>query len=202
MLVVDRVVLNGVEQTEQVGKLEGGGYIVAEEDLNSGDEVVQIRHLCDDVVSRDQARALALRDELRGQVPPEMLNQRRHAALLRGLRDGGGIAPRHGISGVRNSAADSRHSRRVLLRDRHRQVRGGRLIISTYCFACSTHAVEQAEKYAYSGRCGRAGGTLRAEPGSTARTRTRGEGRTAPICRTCSALRKLSHRGDSENRLR
>jgi hypothetical protein len=58
----------------------------------SRDEVVQIGHLSEDVISDDQARSLALRDEARGKISSEKRNQRRHSARLGGLRNiAGGI---------------------------------------------------------------------------------------------------------------
>ena len=61
MLVVDRVVLEAVEQLQQVRELERRRTLVAEDDLHPRDEVVQIRHLGEHVVADDEARPAAFR---------------------------------------------------------------------------------------------------------------------------------------------
>ena len=102
VLVVDRVVLEPVEQAEQMREFERRGSVFAEEDLDARDEVVQIGNLRQDVVADDQARALALVHEGLSRGAAEEIDERRHAALLGSLRDIGGRVD----SQDRNAGAD------------------------------------------------------------------------------------------------
>src|SRR5436190_24001141 len=92
MLVVDGVVLEPVEQSEQMGELECRCARIAQKDLDAGDKVVEIRHLREDVVSDDQARALPVGDELSSDLRSEERDEGLHSALLGSTRDiDGGI---------------------------------------------------------------------------------------------------------------
>ena len=150
--MVDRVVLKPVEQTEQVRELERRGPVVAEQDLDAGDEVVQVGHLREHVVADDEARALPFVDEPLRRLAAEERHERRHAPFLRRLRD----VRRRIDPEDRNPGADEVLQQVAVVRGElddevvRGRARGGARIISTYWRACSTQAVEYAEKYAYS----------------------------------------------------
>jgi hypothetical protein len=90
VLVVDRVVLEPVQQAKKMRKLERRRAVVTEEQLHPGDEVVEVWNLCEDIVAQDEAGALALVGEPLRALAAKELDQRRHTPLLGGLRDVGG----------------------------------------------------------------------------------------------------------------
>ncbi len=72
----------------------------ASSDLHPGHEVVEVGHLGQDVVADQQVGLLSPPDELRGGLPPEELDERRHALLDRNGRD-----VRRGLDAERGDAA-------------------------------------------------------------------------------------------------
>ncbi len=82
MLVVDRVVLEAIEQVQEVRELERGGSVGTEKDGYAGDEVVELRDLGEDVVPDDEARALPLVDETLSRLGAEERHQGRNATRL------------------------------------------------------------------------------------------------------------------------
>src|SRR5438309_11972257 len=92
MLVVDGVVLDAVEEAEQMRKLERRGPCIAQKDLDGGDKLVQIRHLRENVVSDDQARALPVAHKLASDLRSAERDEGLHSTLLGSTRHvGGGI---------------------------------------------------------------------------------------------------------------
>ena len=83
MLVVDGVELVLVEQTLEVGELEGEQARGCKELRESGDEVVEVRHLGEDVVADDEVRPAALGRDLAGDVPAEEPDERRERRAAR-----------------------------------------------------------------------------------------------------------------------
>jgi hypothetical protein len=89
VLVVDRVVLDAVEQVQKVRKLECRRSSRRQQRRDTAHEVVEIRDLREDVVSDDEARALSLGDQALRHLAPEERDERRNALLLRSFRDVG-----------------------------------------------------------------------------------------------------------------
>ena len=87
MLVVDRVVLEALEQPREVRELEGRRAAGRQQDRDAVDEVVQVRHLREHVVAEHEVGVAALADEPLGELDAEELDERRHAALLGRDRD-------------------------------------------------------------------------------------------------------------------
>ena len=87
MLVVDRVVLEMLDERRKVRELERRRSLFREEHLHPRDEVVDVRNLSEDVVAEDQARPPTLLDEPVRELEPEELGKRRDAAGDRRLGD-------------------------------------------------------------------------------------------------------------------
>lgn len=87
VLVVDRVVLDRLQQAQQVRELEGDRTFVPQEDPRAGNEVVQVGDLGEHVVADDQAGAPLLGRQLPGGLPAEEGDESRHAAFLGGGGD-------------------------------------------------------------------------------------------------------------------
>ena len=84
VLVVDGVELVAVHQPGQVGELDRDHPAGGEQQLDAGHEVVQVGHLGEHVVGRDQVGPAALGGQLAGQLDAEEPGQGGHAPLLGG----------------------------------------------------------------------------------------------------------------------
>ncbi len=87
VLVVDRVVLESLDEPQEMWELEGRGAARCEQNRDALDEVVDVRHVGEDVVAGDQVSVAVLCDDLAGECGPEELRQRRHPDLLRSSGD-------------------------------------------------------------------------------------------------------------------
>ena len=96
VLVVDGVELVLVHQPQEMGELHREHAGGAEKDLQAGHEVVQVRHVGEDVVADQQIGPLPRGDQLAGGGRAEELHQRRDARRLgRGGDVGGRLDAEH-----------------------------------------------------------------------------------------------------------
>ena len=84
VLVVDGVELVLVDQPHDVGELHRQHTGRGERDLHAGDEVVEVRHLSEDVVAEEEVGVAALGGQLVRQLDAEEAHHGRHALLLGG----------------------------------------------------------------------------------------------------------------------
>ena len=84
VLVVDGVELVLVDQAHDVGELHRQHAGRGERDLHAGDEVVEVRHLSEDVVAEEEVGVAALGGQLVRQLDAEEAHHGRHALLLGG----------------------------------------------------------------------------------------------------------------------
>jgi hypothetical protein len=121
VLVVDRVELVVLDEPQQVRHLDRHHAVVGQQDLEAGDEVVEVRHVRHHVVGGDQVGALALGDEVAGRLAPEEADERLDSELLCHLGDVGGR-----LDAQRRDAAldDVPQQVAVVARDLHDQAVG------------------------------------------------------------------------------
>ena len=100
VLVIDRVELVVLDQPQQVRHLDRHHAVVGQQDLEAGDEVVEVRHVRHHVVGGDQVGALALVDEIASRLAAEESDERVDPEILRDLGDVGG-----GLDAERRDAA-------------------------------------------------------------------------------------------------
>ena len=94
--MVDRVVLDALQQPRDVRHLERRDAPGCEQCLHPGGEVVDVGDLGQDVVAHDQIGPAAVRDQPLGEIVSEELGQGRHAAVDRRLGDvRGRLDPEH-----------------------------------------------------------------------------------------------------------
>ena len=82
VLVVDRVELRLLDQAQQVRELHRDAPPGVEQELEAGDEVVEVRHVGEHVVADDQVGRRALVGEPRAELRAEERDQRRDAVRL------------------------------------------------------------------------------------------------------------------------
>src|SRR6516225_8043970 len=75
VLVINRIVLVLAHQLHDMREFERRYSSRLEHDSNAAHEVVNIRHLCQDVVPDYQIRHLTVRDHLQGGLASEKLNE-------------------------------------------------------------------------------------------------------------------------------
>ena len=185
--MVDRVVLEALEQPGQMRELERRGAAVARAGCATPATKSFRSGTCASTLlpstrsafrpSSDQALARARRRRSRRAC--------RHAALLRRRGDvGGRIDPEHrNALAARSAGAGSRRSRRARPRGCRTSARAAPRSSRRSVRACSTHESEKAEKYAYSSKISQARRRPAAARASSARTLGRAADRTAPSSR-------------------
>ena len=87
MLMIDRVKLHPFHQAQKVREFNREHALWLQQYLEATDEVVQLRHVREDIVCNDQVRAEPLPDQFPGQSTSEELVDGRDAGILRHLRD-------------------------------------------------------------------------------------------------------------------
>ncbi len=88
--MVDRVELEPFDQADNVRDLDGYDAAWRQHDLDAGDEIVQLGHLCKHIVRDHEIRPLAPVDELPCQPRVEEIDDCLHTSSLRRLDHVGG----------------------------------------------------------------------------------------------------------------
>src|SRR5262249_38969097 len=97
VLVIDGVELVLGDQTLKVRELERDDALGCQQPLHAGNEIIEVRHLSENVVAYDQVCVLALGDEAVGKRGAEELDEGWHMSAARGLGNvGGRLDAQHG----------------------------------------------------------------------------------------------------------
>src|SRR5687767_2820182 len=90
MLVVNGVKLIAFNQPLKVRKLHGDDPVWLQQNLHPGNKVVQIRHMSQNIITKQQVSLLSLSRQLVSGRPPEETDERWNSASASGFGDVGG----------------------------------------------------------------------------------------------------------------